>query len=116
MTSTEEHVAALQALQDQMRTELRDAWDTIHETARAQNENARQITEIAVLLKQRHTSAQCLVYDDHTKLAARLAELERWRDRIAGGGNVLLWVLGGGNLATLGAVIYLIMKFAKAGG
>jgi len=111
MTTVETQVAALQALQNQMRGELRDAWDTIHETARAQNENARQITEIAVLLKQRHTSAQCLVYDEHMKLLARVSELERWRDRITGGSNVIMWILGGGNLATLGAVIYLIVKF-----
>lgn len=106
MEDINERVATLAAVLDAMQNEMRDCWTAIHKLTDNVDALRKQVTELVILNQQPRTADRCLVYSRVEKLEARVDALESQADRYKGGGQVILWLMGGGHLATIALIIY----------
>jgi len=85
---------------------------TLDTLASAMTTMTKEVSELAAALKH-PDPAHCTQRDEITALKTEVAALKTKADTATGGGRVLLWLLGGGNLATLSAIIYFLWQFAQ---
>jgi chaperonin cofactor prefoldin len=100
----EAHVEALVDAQSELRTDLKALVAQMSAlTAAITHPDPSHCTKAEAIaeLKERATAAE-----------ARVTDLEHRADRAEGGGRVLLWLLGAGNLAGIGALIAWLIRLA----
>ncbi len=104
LARVETHVEALITSQSELRTDIKALVGQLSDlTAAITHPDPSHCTKAEAIadLKSRATAAE-----------SRTTALEHRADRAEGGARVLLWLLGAGNLAGLGALIAWLIKLA----
>lgn len=106
MPTVEERLATLEKGAMDFDERMKNFWDALNALTERMGGLATQVSNLMLLINQKHTEAQCFqtkVVEDHEK---RLRSLEDWRNTVFGGGKVLIFIVSGSSLLTIGTIIY----------